>query len=70
MKHAKEKLHTKNANLIVLNSLQEEGAGFGVDTNKITLIEKDSELAFPLMSKKDVASVIVDHIIKAHTCAN
>jgi phosphopantothenoylcysteine decarboxylase/phosphopantothenate--cysteine ligase len=70
VKHAKEKLHTKNANLIVLNSLQEEGAGFGVDTNKITLIEKDSELAFPLMSKKDVASVIVDHIIKAHTCAN
>ena len=70
MKHAKEKLHTKNANLIVLNSLQEEGAGFGVDTNKITLIEKDSELAFPLMSKKDVASVIVDHIIKANTCAN
>lgn len=70
VKHAKEKLHTKNANLIVLNSLQEEGAGFGVDTNKITLIEKDSELAFPLMSKKDVASVIIDHIIKAQSCAN
>ena len=70
LKYAKEKLHTKNANLIVLNSLQEEGAGFGVDTNKITLIEKDKELAFPLMSKKEVARIIVDHIIKAYTCAN
>ena len=50
--------------------MQEEGAGFGVDTNKITLIEKDKELAFPLMSKKEVARIIVDHIIKAHTCAN
>lgn len=68
--NAKEKLHTKNANLIVLNSLQDSGAGFGVDTNKITLIEKDNELAFPLMSKKEVARIIVDHIIKAQTCAN
>jgi phosphopantothenoylcysteine decarboxylase/phosphopantothenate--cysteine ligase len=68
--NAKEKLHTKNANLIVLNSLQDSGAGFGVDTNKITLIEKDNELAFPLMNKKEVARIIVDHIIKAQTCAN
>jgi phosphopantothenoylcysteine decarboxylase/phosphopantothenate--cysteine ligase len=58
------KLQKKNLELIVLNSLNDAGAGFGVDTNKITLIGKDNKPAvFKLKSKMEVASDIVDAII-------
>lgn len=64
--HAMEKLKSKNADIIVLNSLQDQGAGFGHDTNKATLYFKDgSKSAFPLQSKKDLAKVITDTIITA-----
>lgn len=62
--NAFSKLQRKNLDLIVLNSLNDHGAGFGVDTNKITLIGKDNKPAvFKLKSKVEVASDIVDAIV-------
>ena len=65
VENAKKKLHSKNADLIVLNSLNDTGAGFGVKTNKVSLIDiDDNVLNIPLQSKKDVAEIIVDHILQ------
>ena len=60
----KAKLAKKNFDFIVLNSLREEGAGFGVDTNRVSLIDRTSREELPLMSKREVAAVIVDNIEK------
>ncbi len=58
------KLERKNLDLIVLNSLQDSGAGFNGDTNKITIIEKNKNAtSYELKSKKEVASDITDKII-------
>lgn len=62
--NAKGKLEAKNADMIVLNSLNDEGAGFGHDTNKITLISRNSEKSLPLLSKKDAAEAIVENILE------
>ena len=63
--NASKKLTDKNADMIVLNSLKDEGAGFGHDTNKITLIKRnDVHIALPLQSKKDAAMAIVNQIIE------
>ena len=56
------KLSRKNLDFIVLNSLTDKGAGFGVDTNKVTFIDKQGSQTLPLMSKSDVAESIVDKI--------
>lgn len=62
--NAEKKIKTKNFDLIVLNSLQDAGAGFGHDTNKITLIDaKNNAKKFNLKSKKEVARDIVNAII-------
>jgi len=64
LNNAISKLHRKNLDLIVLNSMNDTGAGFGVDTNKITLIDKDNNPTFfELKPKTEVASDIVDKII-------
>lgn len=61
--NAKGKLERKNLDLIVLNTLADKGAGFGHDTNKVTLIGKGTKVdALPLMSKADTARAILDHI--------
>ena len=60
--NAEGKLKRKNLDFIVLNSLRDKGAGFGGDTNKITLIDANGSQEHPLMSKRDVASIIVDKI--------
>jgi phosphopantothenoylcysteine decarboxylase/phosphopantothenate--cysteine ligase len=63
--YALGKLSSKNANLIVLNSLKDKGAGFGVDTNKITIFDnKGNEYSFGTKSKREVAKDIVNTIIK------
>jgi phosphopantothenoylcysteine decarboxylase/phosphopantothenate--cysteine ligase len=63
--NALEKLHRKNADLIVLNSLQDSQAGFGKDTNKVTIFDKSGNaFAFEAKSKKAVASDIVQTIIQ------
>lgn len=63
--NAIKKLQSKNADMIVLNSLNDAGAGFGHDTNKITIFDKTGkEYPFEIKSKKEVASDIVNTIIK------
>jgi phosphopantothenoylcysteine decarboxylase / phosphopantothenate---cysteine ligase len=63
--NALAKLSSKNADMIVLNSLNDKGAGFGHDTNKITIFDKEGHTyPFDIKSKKDVAKDIVDMIIK------
>jgi len=63
--YALGKLKTKNADLIVLNSLNDAGAGFGYDTNKITIFEKDGqEIAYDRKPKQQVAADIVDRVVK------
>ena len=65
LEHARKKLVEKNADMIALNSIRDEGAGFGVDTNKITLLRREGEPeSLPLQSKKDTAEAIVDHILE------
>ena len=61
--NAKHKLEKKNLDYIVLNSLRDKGAGFGVDTNKVTIIGRDgSRKESPLMSKQEVARMIVETV--------
>jgi len=63
-KNAAYKLKRKNLDFIVLNSLEDEGAGFMVDTNKITIIDRENKIEeFPLKSKQEVAADIVDRLI-------
>jgi phosphopantothenoylcysteine decarboxylase/phosphopantothenate--cysteine ligase len=63
MSNATEKLGKKNLDFIVLNSMKDEGAGFGYDTNKITIIDKDENVTkFDLKPKRDVARDIVDYV--------
>ena len=63
--YALGKLQTKNADLIVLNSARDEGAGFGVDTNKITIFSKDGqEWSYEQKPKQQVAKDIVDQVVK------
>ena len=57
--HAIEKLQRKNLDMIVMNSLQDEGAGFQCDTNKVTIITKEGLEPLPLESKQDVAEKII-----------
>jgi phosphopantothenoylcysteine decarboxylase / phosphopantothenate---cysteine ligase len=62
--NALNKLKTKNADLIVMNSLNDDGAGFGHDTNKITIFEKDGrEITYERKPKQQVAKDIVDRIV-------
>ena len=60
--NAEGKLTRKNLDFVVLNSLRDKGAGFAGDTNKITIIDHNGREEHPLMSKRDVAAVIVDKI--------
>lgn len=61
--HALHKLQSKNLDLIVLNSLQDKGAGFGVDTNKVSLLfANGTKKDVPLLSKEDIADCIVEAI--------
>ena len=63
--YARDKLKNKHADLIVLNSLNDEGAGFGYDTNKITIFEKGgAEIPYERKSKQQVAADIVERIVK------
>ncbi|HEV2481233.1 MAG TPA: bifunctional phosphopantothenoylcysteine decarboxylase/phosphopantothenate--cysteine ligase CoaBC [Puia sp.] len=64
--YALGKLKAKNADFIVLNTLEDQGAGFGLDTNKITIFGTDGfERAFATKSKQQVAKDIVDTIVKS-----
>ena len=61
--NAQRKLEKKNLDYIVLNSLRDKGAGFGVDTNKVTIIGRDgSHKESPLLSKQEVAHLIINTV--------
>lgn len=64
VEYARAKLERKNADMIVLNSLRDEGAGFGHETNKITIVKSDGLHSLPLQSKADAAIAIVDQVIE------
>ena len=69
--NALKKLQSKNADMIVLNSLQDAGAGFGHDTNKITIFDKSGKsFPFDVKSKKEVAIDIVNTIIQQFYAKN
>ena len=62
--NAEDKLRRKNLDFIVLNSLNDKGAGFRYDTNKISIIDRESKTDFPLKSKAEVAADIVDCLVE------
>lgn len=64
IQNSKKKLLNKNADLIVANNLKTEGAGFGTDTNVITIITKDDIKEIPKLSKNKAAHLIIDEAIK------
>lgn len=65
LENAIGKMKSKNADMMALNSLRDEGAGFGHDTNKLTLLDnKGYNEQLPLMSKKESAQAIVKHILE------
>lgn len=61
--HAQDKLNRKNFDFIVLNSLNDKGAGFRCDTNKITIIDRQGTTPYPLKGKKEVADDIIDRLV-------
>lgn len=62
IENSRKKLIKKNADIIAANSLREPGAGFGTDTNRLTLITKDSQKTLDLMSKDDAAAALLNLI--------
>ena len=64
LENSRRKLDKKILDMIVANNLKDKGAGFGVDTNLITIITRDRELQLELMSKQDAANCILDEIIR------
>ena len=64
IENSRKKLSTKNCDMICANSLRTAGAGFGGDTNVITLITAGGEVELPLMSKEDAAHAILDTIMR------
>ena len=63
LENSKKKLAKKNVDMIIANNLKDNGAGFGTDTNLVTIITKDATESFELMDKGQVAKIIVDRII-------
>ena len=63
LEHAKGKLERKSFDFIVLNSLNDKGAGFRHDTNKITIVDREQIVPYPLKSKKEVAKDIIDKLV-------
>ena len=66
LENSRAKLERKNADMIVANNLKTSGAGFGCDTNIVTLITKDSVKELDIMSKADVANAILDAIMESY----
>lgn len=64
LENAQKKLIRKNADLIVANDVTMPGAGFGGDTNCVTLITRDSMQSLPMMSKREVADAILDKVLR------
>lgn len=63
LENSRKKLEKKNLDMIAANNLKEQGAGFGTDTNVITLITQDGERQLALMSKEDAANELLNELI-------
>lgn len=63
---AREKMLRKNCDFIVMNSLNDEGAGFGTDTNKVSILTADKVLEYKLKPKTEVATDIVEFILNQY----
>ena len=70
LENSKKKLEKKHADLIVANNLKETGAGFGTDTNIVTLITKDAVTELPMLSKEDVADAVLDTLLQLSSSNN
>ena len=64
LENSRAKLAKKNIDVICANNLKVEGAGFGIDTNVVTIITKEKEVELPVLSKEEVAVRILDFIIE------
>ena len=64
LENSRAKLEKKNLDMIIANNLKVAGAGFGTDTNIVTMITKDQEIELDIMSKADVANAILNHILQ------
>ncbi|KAB1439527.1 bifunctional phosphopantothenoylcysteine decarboxylase/phosphopantothenate--cysteine ligase CoaBC [Candidatus Galacturonibacter soehngenii] len=64
LENSKEKRKKKNIDMIVANNLKDDGAGFGINTNKVTIITEKDCVSLPIMSKDEVAEKIVNEILK------
>ena len=64
LENSRNKLSKKNADMIVANNLKVKGAGFGTDTNIVTIITKDEVKELPIMSKDEVANALLNEIVK------
>lgn len=64
LENSRAKLEKKNLDMIIANNLKVAGAGFGTDTNIVTMITKNEEIELPIMSKSEVASSILDKILE------
>lgn len=64
LENSKKKLLKKHADMIAANSLRETGAGFGTDTNHLTLITEEKTLDVPMMSKEDAADALLNELLK------
>lgn len=68
IENAKRKIQSKNLDMIVLNMLSDPGAGFGTDTNRVTIITSQGETtSLPLMQKREVAESVLENIVKLHS---
>ena len=64
VENSREKLEKKNVDMICANNLKQSGAGFGVDTNVITVITREKTVELPLQSKQDAANAILNEAIE------
>ena len=69
IENSRAKLERKNLDLIVANNLRQEGAGFGTDTNIVTLLSKEDTIELPIMSKEDVADELLSYIMDKRLAA-
>ena len=64
LQNSRTKLQKKNLDMIVANNVKVEGAGFGVDTNVVTIITGEEEISLGMLSKEETAARILDQILK------
>ena len=67
LENSRAKLEKKHLDMIIANNLKVSGAGFGTDTNVITMITKEEELALDIMTKAEAAKQILDKILEKLT---